>query len=103
MEDPTIKDDATLQFPEGFLWGAATSHFQVEGHPVEMKSRLSDWSTWAATAGNIADSTTADAACDFVSRYLDDIELLSGLNLGALRISARQSTGAGYQPAAAQT
>jgi beta-glucosidase len=87
MEDPIIKDEATLQFPEGFLWGAATSHFQVEGHPVEMKSRLSDWSTWATTAGNIADSTTADAACDFVSRYLDDIELLSGLNLGALRIS----------------
>lgn len=80
------KDDV-LQFPEGFLWGAATSHFQVEGHPVEIKSRLSDWSQWAAVAGNISDSTTADAACDFVSRYLDDIELLSGLNLGALRIS----------------
>lgn len=82
-----ITDESTLKFPDGFIWGAATSHFQVEGHPTEINNKLSDWSKWASIAGNIADSTTADAACDFVSRYLDDIELLSGLNLGALRIS----------------
>lgn len=87
MEDELTPQNATLKFPEGFLWGAATSHFQVEGHPTEMSTRLSDWSKWTAIAGNISDSTTADSACEFFSRYQDDIELLGGLNLGALRIS----------------
>ncbi|HEY9784393.1 MAG TPA: family 1 glycosylhydrolase [Candidatus Obscuribacterales bacterium] len=76
-----------LRFPEGFLWGASTSHFQIEGHPLERRTRLSDWSHWTAIAGKIADSTTADVACDFHSRYKSDIEILKSLNLNALRIS----------------
>lgn len=76
-----------LKFPEGFIWGASTSHFQVEGHPLERETRLSDWSHWTAIAGNIADSTTADQACDFYSRFISDIDILHGLNLNALRIS----------------
>jgi beta-glucosidase len=74
-------------FPEGFLWGAATSHFQVEGNPAEISSRSSDWAVWTACDGRIADRTTADRACEFFSRYPDDLELLSRLNLNAFRIS----------------
>lgn len=52
-----------------------------------MQSRLSDWSTWMMTPRHILDGSTAEQACDFVHRYLDDIELLQTLKLNAFRIS----------------
>lgn len=87
MDFNNTQNSSLLKFPEQFLWGASTSHFQVEGHPLEMKRGLSDWSHWTALAGNIQDSSTADQACEFYSRYRDDIEILTSLNLNALRIS----------------
>jgi len=77
----------TLNFPNGFLWGAATSHFQVEGYPSEMQARLSDWSTWMMDATRIVDGSTAEQACDFINKYPDDIALLETLKLNAFRIS----------------
>ena len=74
-------------FPEGFLWGAATSHFQVEGNPAEISTRCSDWAAWTGSDGRIADRTTADQACEFFTRYPADLDLLSQLNLNAFRIS----------------
>jgi len=81
------KNRHLLQFPEGFLWGASTSHFQVEGNPFEMATRCSDWSAFTHANGNIADHTTADHACEFYSRYTSDLDLLCKLNLNAFRIS----------------
>jgi len=74
-------------FPDGFLWGAATSHFQVEGNPSEISTRCSDWAEWTVSDGRIADRTTADQACEFFNRYPDDLELLTKLNLNTFRIS----------------
>ena len=79
--------DGSLKFPDGFLWGAATSHFQVEGHPKEIASRLSDWALWTNEAGRISDSTSADQACQFYHRYEDDIILMRDMNLNAFRLS----------------
>jgi beta-glucosidase len=76
-----------LTFPEGFLWGVSTSHFQVEGNPFEIANKCSDWAAWTHANGNIADRTTADRACEFFERYGSDLELLSDLNLNALRVS----------------
>lgn len=76
-----------MSFPGGFLWGAATSHFQVEGHPKEIADRLSDWAIWTAESGRILDNSTADKACEFYTRYQDDIALIKQLNLNAFRIS----------------
>lgn len=76
-----------LQFPENFLWGVATSHFQVEGNPEEIPDRKSDWSEWTALQGKILDESTADRACDFFSMYEADIELCQKLNLNAFRLS----------------
>jgi beta-glucosidase len=82
-----LTDRRFLKFPPGFLWGAATSHFQVEGHPQEMLGRTSDWSEWTTMDGKISDQTTADQACDFFNRYADDIEICRNLNLNCFRIS----------------
>jgi beta-glucosidase len=76
-----------ITFPDGFLWGAATSHFQVEGNPSEISTRCSDWAEWTVSDGRIADRTTADEACQFFRRYPDDLELLNELNLNTFRIS----------------
>ncbi len=80
-------DRTLLQFPQGFLWGVATSHFQVEGNPEEINGRHSDWALWTATDGKILDNSTADRACDFFSRYDLDVELCKSLNLNAFRLS----------------
>ena len=69
------------------MWGAATSHFQIEGHPQELSQKLSDWSQWTATAGKIADASTADLACQFFERFGADMEIFRNLNLNAFRIS----------------
>ncbi|CAN5143044.1 glycoside hydrolase family 1 protein [soil metagenome] len=79
--------DGSLKFPDGFLWGAATSHFQVEGHPKEIAARLSDWALWTNEIGRISDSTSADQACQFYQRYQDDIVLMRDMNLNAFRLS----------------
>lgn len=76
-----------MKFPKDFLWGVATSHFQVEGNPGEINGRLSDWAGWTALDGKILDSSTADRACDFFSRYEADIELCQSLNLNTFRLS----------------
>jgi beta-glucosidase len=76
-----------LHFPEGFLWGAATSHFQVEGHPKEINNSLSDWSTWTKEEGRIVDKSSADDACQFYYRFEDDLQLVKDLNLNAFRLS----------------
>lgn len=65
----------------------ATSAFQIEGHPKEIGGRLSDWAIWTTREGKIADGTTADRACEFYQRYLEDIELCRALNLNAFRLS----------------
>jgi beta-glucosidase len=81
------KNDKILKFPEGFLWGAATSHFQVEGHPKEIGGSLSDWSQWTKVEGKIFDKSHADDACQFYHRFEEDLSLIKDLNLSAFRIS----------------
>ncbi|MBX9770257.1 MAG: family 1 glycosylhydrolase, partial [Candidatus Obscuribacterales bacterium] len=65
----------------------ATSHFQVEGNPKEMSGRLSDWSMWTNCDGKIIDKTNADQACEFFSRYKDDLQLCQNMGLNAFRLS----------------
>ena len=82
-----ISESNFLGFPDGFLWGVATSHFQIEGHPGENSQRLSDWSQWTALEGKIADKSTADMACQFFERFGADMDMCRSLNLNAFRIS----------------
>jgi beta-glucosidase len=82
-----ISPGKTLKFPDQFHWGIATSAFQIEGHPDEINDRLSDWSVWTTKEGKISDLSTADQACEFYSRYPEDIALCRSLNLDAFRLS----------------
>ena len=74
-------------FPEGFLWGAATSAYQIEGSPLADSAGPSIWQRFAHTPGMIRDGDTGDVACDHYRRYRDDIALMGELGLKAYRFS----------------
>lgn len=76
-----------LAFPEGFVWGAATSAYQVEGSVTADGRAPSVWDTFAALRGAIADGSTGDPAADQYVRYPEDVALMAGLGLGAYRFS----------------
>lgn len=74
-------------FPEGFLWGAATASFQIEGATTADGRGRSIWDTFAETPGKVLGGDTGDPADDHYNRYADDVALMSRLNLGAYRFS----------------
>ncbi len=74
-------------FPEGFLWGAATSAWQVEGSPLADGAGPSIWTRFAHHPGNIAGGETGDVACDHYRRWPGDLDLLRGLGANAYRFS----------------
>ncbi len=75
------------KFPKGFLWGAATAAYQVEGAAKEDGRGPSIWDTFSHAPGNIAMDHTGDVAVDQYHRYKDDVQLMKGLGLKAYRFS----------------
>ncbi|KAL8505929.1 hypothetical protein ACS0TY_016960 [Phlomoides rotata] len=74
-------------FPPGFLFGAATSAYQVEGAVLEDGRSISNWDVFCYIEGNIADGSNADVADDHYHRYMEDIEIMNSLGLTAYRFS----------------
>src|SRR5688572_1416316 len=80
-----------LRFPSGFLWGAATSAFQVEGSPLADGAGPSNWYRFTHTPGTIANGENADVACDHYKRWREDIALMKQLGSNAYRFSTSWS------------
>jgi len=74
-------------FPEGFLWGAATAAYQVEGAAREDGRGPSIWDTFSHTPGKTDNGDTGDVACDMYHRYPADIALMQGLGIKGYRLS----------------
>jgi len=74
-------------FPNGFLWGAATSAYQVEGSPLADGAGSSIWHRFSHTPGRVASGDTGDVACDHYRRWESDVDLMSELGLGSYRFS----------------
>jgi beta-glucosidase len=75
------------RFPDGFLWGAATSAYQIEGSPLADGAGPSIWHRFAHTPGMVRDGDTGDVACDHYRRMPQDVALMRELGLGAYRFS----------------
>jgi beta-glucosidase len=74
-------------FPKEFIWGAATSSYQIEGAwDVDGKGE-SIWDRFSHTPGNVLDGDTGDVACDHYHLWRDDIALMKELGLKSYRFS----------------
>ncbi len=80
-------DQLVSQFPPGFIWGAATAAYQVEGAWKEDGKGESTWDRFSHTPGRVKNGDTGDVACDSYHRYHEDIARLQQLNLKSYRFS----------------
>jgi beta-glucosidase len=78
---------AGITFPNGFIWGAATASYQIEGAVREGGRGPSIWDTFSRTPGRVFAGHTGDVACDHYHRYADDVALMADLGLASYRFS----------------
>jgi beta-glucosidase len=81
----------TLTFPPGFVWGAATAAYQVEGAVDADGRRPSIWDTFSHRPGKVANGDTGDVACDHYNRLHADLDLMAELGLASYRFSVSWS------------
>ncbi len=84
-KEPTM-DFARSDFPDGFLFAAATSSYQIEGHGYG-GAGSTHWDTFAATPGNVVRAEHGQVACDHYHRWEEDLDLMQALGLDAYRFS----------------
>jgi beta-glucosidase len=77
----------SLKFPKNFVWGAATSAYQIEGAWNADGKGPSIWDTFSHKPGKIINNENGDVTVDHYHRYKDDVELMADLGLKAYRFS----------------
>ena len=78
---------AGTSFPPGFIWGAATAAYQIEGATTEDGRGPSIWDTFSHTPGRVQGGDTGDVAADHYHRVGEDVALMADLGLPAYRFS----------------
>jgi beta-glucosidase len=73
-------------FPNDFLFGAATSAYQIEGHGVG-GAGATHWDSFAATPGNVVRAENGARACDHYHQYENDLDLLAAAGFDCYRFS----------------
>jgi beta-glucosidase len=76
-----------MNFPQNFIWGAATASYQIEGAPLEDGKQLSIWDSFTHEQKRIADDSTGDISCNSYHNYKQDIHLLETLGIQNYRFS----------------
>ena len=76
-----------MMFPSEFVWGAASSAFQIEGGVNADGRGPSVWDTFCKQSGAIHMGQNADVACDHFHRYSEDVAMMKALGLRAYRLS----------------
>ena len=72
-------------FPDGFLWGAATSSYQIEGDRAGRGDNV--WDVFCRVPGAVLGGDTGDVACDHLRLMADDVRMMRDLGLSAYRFS----------------
>ena len=83
----TPRTPSHIQFPSDFLWGCATSAYQIEGSPLADGAGPSVWHRFSHTPGRVQDGDTADVTCDHYRRWQSDVDLMHSLGLNSYRFS----------------
>lgn len=89
--DNGVAGRAGERFPEGFVWGAATSSYQVEGAVAEDGRLPSCWDVFVRVPGSVHRGDNGDVACDSYHRLDEDLALIGRLGLGGYRFSVSWS------------
>lgn len=76
-----------LALPEGFLLGASTAAYQIEGAVTEGGRGASVWDTFCDEPGRVVDGSSGAVACDHFHRYGEDVALMAELGLDGYRFS----------------
>jgi beta-glucosidase len=84
---PSSEARDAASFPNGFVWGTATSAYQIEGAVLEDGRGRSIWDSFAHMPGKIEDRSNADHANDHYHRYKEDVGLIKELGARAYRFS----------------
>jgi len=84
---PDSAKPSRFVFPDSFLWGSATSAYQIEGSPLADGAGVSNWHRFAHTPGRVHDDDTGDVACDHYHRWREDVALMHALGMNAYRFS----------------
>lgn len=79
--------DPSFTFPDDFVWGVATSAFQIEGAAAQDGKGPSIWDRFCRQPGAIADQSNGDIACDHYHRWSTDLDLIASLGVDAYRFS----------------
>ena len=74
-------------FPADFVWGVATSSYQIEGATSEAGRTPSIWDAFSSTPGKVLDGTSGAVACDHYHRWESDLDLIRDLGVSAYRFS----------------
>ena len=80
-----------MGFKDGFVWGAATASYQVEGAVTEGGRGLTVWDEFARMPGKTFSGHTGDVAADHYHRYVEDVAIMKALGLKAYRFSVAWS------------
>ena len=76
-----------MNFNKDFIWGCATSSYQIEGAASEDGKIPSIWDVYADEQGRIRDGKNGRIACDHYHRYKEDVKLIKDLGVNAYRFS----------------
>ena len=74
-------------FPKNFIWGTATSSYQIEGAPAAGGKGPSVWDIFSHTSGKIKNNDNGDIACNHFELWPQDVELMQELEINAYRFS----------------
>src|ERR1700729_1862010 len=85
MNDSQSLDELSKRFPPGFVWGVASSAFQIEGAAAADGKGDSIWDVFCRLPGAIADGSDGKIACDHYNRLESDLDLIAGLGVGGYR------------------
>ena len=91
IETKLVPEDELLydKFPTDFMWGAATSSYQVEGGWNEDGKGLNNWDVWTqdSESGHVSDKSNGQISADSYHKYKEDIKLIADMGLDVYRLS----------------
>ena len=76
-----------MAFAKDFVWGAATSAYQIEGAVKGEGKGLHVWDVYTNEPGHVFENHTGEIACDHYHRYREDVKIMKEMGLKAYRFS----------------